>query len=138
MNVPFDLSFTIAATETPVIKKPLDSTDNLIVAAILADATFSLADVALSIPTVNFYLTGLVVTVSAACKVEFGVYNGSTFVPLYATQATHAAAGGFVREFDAGSVKVPHLTGLWRAAFRVTGDATGTIKVSGDLGIHTS
>lgn len=138
MNVPFELS--CAYSGTPVVKKPLSNTDNAILAAIVAAG--SSADVAgvynIVVPTGKFWLLGFSVVASAACKVELGVVNaaGSTFIPLYSTVATKNVGGGLVnRRFESNGPLVTHDNSTWFAAVRVTGDANGTILVTGDIGV---
>lgn len=136
----FPFEFSVAYAGTPIIKKPFDTTDNLVLAEILANLTeatdaLKLASVGLVIPTVSVYLTGYRVTVDVAAKVEFGIVTaGGTFTRLYPEFATYAVAGGIVREMGQNG-PILRYDAIYTPAIRVTGAANGTIQVTGDLGI---
>jgi hypothetical protein len=141
MNLPFEV--TVVYAGTPIIKKLLDTTDNAILAAVIAnwagaDNTTKLANLGFFIPTGNFWCTGFRLTSDKACKVELGLVNlaGTTFVPLYSDQGTQAVGGGVVRMLTEGSPLFAHDGTAWFAAIRVTGATNSTITVAGDIGVR--
>lgn len=159
MNIPFDFSGALTAA-TPAYFKIFDQTANLILANIITaapgggsaafaklqlganlgalDATgpASGGKLAHLLPTLSLYLRSLSVTANAACKIRIGAVNaaGNSFSPVYTTFAGEAVAGGIVRKLTTGPM-IFNDNSTWFAALEVTPDATGTVKVAGDIEI---
>lgn len=157
MNIPFDFSISgTAATES--YAKLFDVAANLILANIISanpgsgtdnfsklqksanlgalDPTGPTVQLRKLIAAANLYVRSFSVTANAACKVRVGAVNaaGNAFCPVYTCFATEAVAGGMMRKIATGPM-IFNDNSTWFAAIGVTPDATGTIKVAGDIEI---
>lgn len=83
MIIPFALQFS--SGNTP--QRPLSTTDNTILAGLIADTPNTLATFGLTPPLYAYRLSGLRFEASAACTVNAGMYNGVNFYTLWTTQA---------------------------------------------------
>ena len=83
MIIPFSLQF--ASGNTP--QRPLSTTDNTILAGLIADTPNTLATFGLTPPLYAYRLSGVRFEASAACTVNMGLYNGTNFYTLWTTQA---------------------------------------------------
>lgn len=147
MMIPYDI--TVDYEGTAVVKRLFLKGDNSILQGLITNAlsgdtdTLKLSSWSCLPRAVPFYLTEYEITVDAACKIELGVIKSdSTFVPLFATYSSEAAAGGVVHRPGMNGPFFPEDTGIaasvvtWAAAVRVTGAANGSIHIAGSIGVY--
>lgn len=136
----FPVKFSAVYSGTPIVKKILDATDNLILAdiATAAVAGHLAVDMGLSIPTGTQWLDGFNLGVDNGATIEIGIVksDGSVFISVYTVSNTRVNGSSVQRRLYNGGPEILHDGTTWFAAVRITGTVNGTIVVTGDIELH--
>lgn len=147
MHLPVDCNFTIATAVTAdlLANRATNNVSSLAggngALKAITDGGFTLAELGVEIPAVNFWLEQLNLEANAACTVQIGLLNaaGSVFVPLDTHVCTGVAAGGLVRQpgNQCGILIALQSTvagGPWRFAMRIADyGGAATVRVTGSI-----